>query len=735
MMGRYAGFAGSWGKTGIVFRLWLILPLLATSACVPRVTVEGGGQGTPAGSWLPGLELSIQSSVRPLQSSLPSDEAFPETILLEPDEAFERAREEIDRGAWREALPYLESCCLWSRKHFDRPTCPLWLGMAYRRSGDPAQALPHFAEALENFREIASFIQYESGLAEMDLGRYGQALGRFEALASDPESRFAAPAARLRVECLWKIGRRVEAGEELRRLLGLQPEKARDPGLLWLKARMARESGDLVVEIDILRNLDLYHVDAPEHPEVSARLQELRLAGHSIDPPYGKAAVEYVSRLYWTGRLDEAEQVVERIRARVPEGHPDYDPDIDRDLHLVVADSLVRQQNYKESLNIFRKRGDLKGMAKAYSRLGKLDKASRTYERLAEKKNGRAAETARFLAAWILGEDQRFGEAYEKLSEYLKTARNGKAKALWFAGWYAYREGRYPEAIEHWDTLRKRYRRSGYRRAAKYYIARAKLHMGEAEKAMADLLDLATQSRFSYYRLAAAFRLRIEEEGRNEVYRHGGRPDQHRTWRKIRKKYRKWSPWNEDDMAQTMRDWLDEADVSRPDMRAAREKLERIARKKEVFPHLSASLAWHRLGVEQEAREELRLHLRALSKAMKYGEKPVFGETQKQTAHRIARRAAMVESRAELAWSLLLYARSIGDEALAYRVAVEFLRGRELRKFDPKGYLRYRYPVAYFETIRRYARQYGVPLELALAIMRTESGFRPDVVSNVGAVV
>lgn len=44
-----------------------------------------------------------------------------------------------------------------------------------------------------------------------------------------------------------------------------------------------------------------------------------------------------------------------------------------------------------------------------------------------------------------------------------------------------------------------------------------------------------------------------------------------------------------------------------------------------------------------------------------------------------------------------------------------------------------RFPLAYQNTVKQYAKQYAVPPEFVYAIIRQESGFREDVVSSVGA--
>ncbi len=43
------------------------------------------------------------------------------------------------------------------------------------------------------------------------------------------------------------------------------------------------------------------------------------------------------------------------------------------------------------------------------------------------------------------------------------------------------------------------------------------------------------------------------------------------------------------------------------------------------------------------------------------------------------------------------------------------------------------YPTMYDESVEKYSGMYGIPTSLAYAVIRTESSFRPDAVSSVGA--
>lgn len=48
-------------------------------------------------------------------------------------------------------------------------------------------------------------------------------------------------------------------------------------------------------------------------------------------------------------------------------------------------------------------------------------------------------------------------------------------------------------------------------------------------------------------------------------------------------------------------------------------------------------------------------------------------------------------------------------------------------------YMEKAYPMNYSEYVEKYSKQYGVDRYLVYAVIKTESGFRPDAVSNVGA--
>ncbi len=49
------------------------------------------------------------------------------------------------------------------------------------------------------------------------------------------------------------------------------------------------------------------------------------------------------------------------------------------------------------------------------------------------------------------------------------------------------------------------------------------------------------------------------------------------------------------------------------------------------------------------------------------------------------------------------------------------------------SYVRNSHPIKYENYVERYSKEYGVDKYLVYAVIKTESGYRPDAVSNVGA--
>lgn len=66
-------------------------------------------------------------------------------------------------------------------------------------------------------------------------------------------------------------------------------------------------------------------------------------------------------------------------------------------------------------------------------------------------------------------------------------------------------------------------------------------------------------------------------------------------------------------------------------------------------------------------------------------------------------------------------------------LALIFLFGNVLKKTDD-AYYQSAYPIKYQETVLQYAKEFKIPCELVFAVIKNESSFDPQAVSNIGAI-
>ena len=71
---------------------------------------------------------------------------------------------------------------------------------------------------------------------------------------------------------------------------------------------------------------------------------------------------------------------------------------------------------------------------------------------------------------------------------------------------------------------------------------------------------------------------------------------------------------------------------------------------------------------------------------------------------------------------------------VALSVAALLLCGYGAYRYIERQYFLYKYPVAYTEEIGKSAAEYRLNPYMVLAVVRSESSFRPDAVSGAGAV-
>ncbi len=110
-------------------------------------------------------------------------------------------------------------------------------------------------------------------------------------------------------------------------------------------------------------------------------------------------------------------------------------------------------------------------------------------------------------SAYII--DNRDAEARPGVREVLSRYPSGRfaERAAWKAGWWAYRQGRFRDALQYFDKGAAQFPRSDYRPSWLYWSGRAAQQAGDVETGVARLRLTATDYHNSYYGRLAVKRL------------------------------------------------------------------------------------------------------------------------------------------------------------------------------------------------------------------------------------
>ncbi len=125
-----------------------------------------------------------------------------------------------------------------------------------------------------------------------------------------------------------------------------------------------------------------------------------------------------------------------------------------------------------------------------------------------------AAEVLNNLAsAYIIDDEDAEADAvFREILERYPAARFAE-RAAWKAGWAAYRDGRFADALRYFDTGSAQFPRSDYRPSWLYWAGRAAQQAGDVETGIARLRLAATDYHNSYYGRLAVARLKETRGG------------------------------------------------------------------------------------------------------------------------------------------------------------------------------------------------------------------------------
>ena len=397
----------------------------------------------------------------------------------------------------------------------------LALGLALRGEGRFAEATAVLGRVLAKLDDpdLADAARFEHAQSLFYSGHPGAAAALFARLAARKQGPLAAQARWREADALLAAGAAPLAAKAYQGLLAEEPSSGAAAGARLALAAALRASGQDSAAVSTYRAL---WIDRPHDPAGGAAGRALRAwarAGGRVPPASPDERLARAARLIELALPRRALTALDRLDAASPPPEPAGRS------RLLRAFALVQLGRYGEAAPLAQalqsnpasgagvRAGAELVLARAAARSGRLEEASRRYQKLSAEKveiagltpaQGRAVkEDAAFLAAWLYFDAGDYGRAARLLQAYARAhPRSRRAEdARWFEAWSLYRLGKREEARRAFSRFA-----SGPLEAAALYW-QARLAVGrEAQRALYHRV-LRQAAPASWYALLAAGRL------------------------------------------------------------------------------------------------------------------------------------------------------------------------------------------------------------------------------------
>jgi soluble lytic murein transglycosylase len=374
-----------------------------------------------------------------------------------------------------------------------------------------AGALPLVSHGALADTPLADYARYYSGLALLKLERFDAAEAAFAALAARRiQGHLPEDAALGQAEA--REGRGDFAGA-LAIYAALLEKKPSAPHVVWFRtASAADRAGQTGRAIEAYRRV---YYDYPL--SVEAEDADTALTRHDAWSEADRRAVREIGRadaLFAARRWTPARRSYDRARP--------FTTGADRDhvtMRLAACDvGLGRHRPAREALEPYLE-GPLAEEATFHYLTAlrgsgqKAEYVRRAHEFAAEHVSSPwAQDTLNALASHFIidDEDSQADEVFRTIAQRYPKGRFTE-RALWRAGWWAYRQGRFADASGFFDTGAATFPRSDYRPSWLYWSARAAEQAGDLELAASRYRLAATDYHNTYYGRIAMERLQSRQ--------------------------------------------------------------------------------------------------------------------------------------------------------------------------------------------------------------------------------
>ena len=375
-----------------------------------------------------------------------------------------------------------------------------------------AAALPLVSDGALSTTPVADYARYYTGLALMRLERFAEADNVFTDLAARQIDGHLPEDAAFRVAEIREAQKDYKGAVSVYESLVLK--KLAQPQVAWLRLGLAADLAGLPMRS--VEALQRAYYDFPATAEADQAGQALDKQDVDLEAPFAAKELARAETLFEARRWTGAKQSYERVKSFVTGN--------DRDrVTIRIAAAEIALGRYREGRDALRAHltGPLAEEANFHfitaTRGLKLKDEHRERARAFVEKfpnSPFAEEVLNNLASAYIVDDQD-ADADAVFREMLNRYPAGRftERAAWKAGWWAYRQGRFTDALQYFDRGAAQFPRSDYRPSWLYWSGRAAQQAGDLETGVARLRLTATDYHNSYYGRLAAKRLEGERGG------------------------------------------------------------------------------------------------------------------------------------------------------------------------------------------------------------------------------
>jgi soluble lytic murein transglycosylase len=370
----------------------------------------------------------------------------------------------------------------------------------------PAAALPLLSDGALSTTPLADYARYYSGLALMRLSRYSEADRVFSDLASRQIAGHLPEDAAFRLAEIREVQKDYKGAVAV--YDALVAKKLAQPHVAWLRLGLAADLAGLPMRS--VEALQRAYYDYPTTSEADRAGEALDKQDVDLEPAMAPKELARAETLFQARRWSAAKASYARVKEHLT------GQDRDRaSIRLAAADiALGRHREGREAL-----RPHLDGAladeanfhyVTATRALKMNDEHIALSHAFVEKfpTSPFADEVLNNLAsAYII--DNRDEEADKVFREVLTRYPTGRfaERAAWKAGWTAYRQGQFLDALQYFDRGAAQFPRSDYRPSWLYWSGRAAQQAGDIETGTARLRLAVADYHNSYYGRLALKRL------------------------------------------------------------------------------------------------------------------------------------------------------------------------------------------------------------------------------------